>query len=38
VLAEQDPVGQPGQRVVERVVQELRLEPLLLGRVDEEAP
>ena len=37
VLAEEDPVGEPGQRIVEGVVEELRLEPLLLGRVDEQA-
>ena len=37
VVAEQDPVGQPGQRVVEGVVEELRLEALLVGRVDEQA-
>ena len=37
VLAEEGPVREPRQRVVERVVEELRLEPLLLGRVDEQA-
>ena len=37
VLAEEDAVGQPGQRVVEGVVEELRLEPLVVGRVDEQA-
>ena len=37
VVAEEDPVGQPGQRVVQRVVEELLLEALLVGRVDEQA-
>ncbi len=37
VLAEEGPVGEPGQRVVEGVVEELRLQPLLFGRVDEQA-
>ena len=37
VLAEEGAIGEPGQRVVEGVVEELRLEPLLLGGVDEQA-
>ena len=37
VVAEEDPVREPGQRVVEGVVEELRLEPLAVRRVDEEA-
>ena len=37
VVAEQDPVRQAGQRIVERVVAELRLEDLAVGRVDEQA-
>ena len=36
VIAEEHPVGQPGQRIVEGVVDELRLEALPVGRVDEQ--
>jgi hypothetical protein len=37
VIPEEDPVGESGQRIVKRVVDELLLEALLLGRVDEQA-
>ena len=37
VLAEQRPIGEPGQGIVEGVVEQLRLETLLLGGVDEQA-
>ena len=37
VVAEEDAVGEPGQRVVQGVVDELRLEPLPVGRVDQQA-
>jgi hypothetical protein len=37
VVAEQDPVRQPGQRVVQRVVDQLRLEALAVGDLDEQA-
>ena len=37
MLAEEGPVGEPGQRIVEGVVEELGLQPLLFGRVDEQA-
>ncbi len=37
-VEEQRPVGQPGQRVVERAVRELRLQALSLDRVHHRAP
>ena len=35
MIAEEDPVGQPRQRVVEGVVDQLRLQPLPVGDIDE---
>ncbi len=37
VIAQQDAVGEAGQRIVERVVDESRLQPLAVRRVDEQA-
>ncbi len=37
VVAEQDSIREPGQRIVERIVKKPRLHPFLIGRVDEQA-
>ena len=37
MIAEEDPVGEPRQRVVEGVVDQLRLQPLPVGDIDEQA-
>ena len=37
VIAQQDAVGEAGQRIVQRVVDQLGLEALAVGRVDEQA-
>ena len=38
VVAEEDPIGEPGQRIVKGIVEELLLESLLLGGVDDAGP
>ena len=37
VIAEEHAIGEPGQRIVEGVVEQLLLEVFLVGPVDEEA-